>query len=100
MDFSASWYPGANSGGPGNISSADFTGLEKVPKLKKLQLNRNWNLDFIEFPGVCGEPRAFQKELVIEGFWYLKSIHSSHDDVLPNPGSPSIFYYLTGKSSA
>lgn len=53
MDFLASWYHGANNRGPGNISNADFTGLEKMPKLKKLQLNRNWNLVFVEFPGVC-----------------------------------------------
>jgi hypothetical protein len=71
--------------GPENSSSADFTGLEKIPNLKKLHLKSNRNRDFIEFPDEFGEPGAFLKleELVIVGFWHLKNIPSFHEDAMP-----------------
>jgi Leucine-rich repeat (LRR) protein len=69
----------------GNCSSADLTGLEKIPNLKKLHLGDNWNPHFIGFPNEFGEAGAFPKleELVIEYFKHLKSIPSFHEDAMP-----------------
>lgn len=68
-----------------NSSSAEFRGFEKIPNLKKLHLERNWNRDFKEFPNEFGEAGTFPKleELVIDMFGYLKSIPSFHEDAMP-----------------
>lgn len=71
--------------GPFNSSSADLTGLEKIPHLKKLHLDGNATSKLTEFPNEFGEAGAFLRleELLIHRFRYLKKIPSFQEDAMP-----------------
>lgn len=67
----------------GNISGADYRGLEKLPNLRKLRFSRNRECE--EFPAEFGASTAFPnlKKLMIEDFESLKRFPLLQDNALP-----------------
>lgn len=68
----------------GNISGAEYKGLEKIPNLKKLRLAGNKDCE--EFPEEFGNATAFPnlKKLVIEDFNRLKQFPDLQGNAMLN----------------